>query len=400
MKKLLIGLLVLLAMMTPVQAQASNKEVRLYLFHSNECWHCKSEIEWLDSIMGQYPNLVVTKWEVTDDQVNNELMIKVKQRFDLTTPNVPFTVIGDKYLIGFGEEVKTNILQLLDKYSNETVIDVVDEVSRGIDGPKITDGDIIDQNDTKFVIPILGEIDAKNVSLPLIAALIGIVDGFNPCAMWVLIFLISMLMGMHNKRRMWTLGVAFLFTSAMFYLLVMLAWLNVAVSLTQIGWIRIGIAIVALVGGYINLNAFLKAVKRQDEGCEVVDETKRQKLMRKIKQFTAEKSFWLALFGVIGLAISVNLVEFACSAGLPLLFTSILAMNSMPYWQYLLYCVIYILFFLLDDLIVFFVAMISLELTGISTKYTKYSHLIGGLIMLLLGLLMIFKPEWLLFKFF
>lgn len=57
------------------------------------------------------------------------------------------------------------------------------------------------------------------------------------------------------------------------------------------------------------------------------------------------------------------------------------------------YILIYILFFLIDDLVVFFIAMITLHITGITTKYSKYSHLIGGVIMVIIGILLIFKPE-------
>ena len=124
-----------------------------------------------------------------------------------------------------------------------------------------------------------------------------------------------------------------------------------------------------------------------------------KKIFSKIKEFTHEKNFFLALIGVIGLAISVNLVELACSAGLPLIFTQILAINTLNPLQYWFYIFLYILFFLIDDIVVFTIAMVSLKMTGISTKYNKYSHLIGGIIMVIIGILLIFKPGILMFNF-
>ena len=156
------------------------------------------------------------------------------------------------------------------------------------------------------------------------------------------------------------------------------------------------IAIIALIGAIINLRAFIKS---RDSGCEVVDDKKRKTIFKKIKKFTHEKSLLLALVGVIGLAISVNLVELACSAGLPLVFTELLVINNVNSFMRFTYTLLYILFFLLDDLVVFFIAMFTMKITGISTKYNKYSHLIGGIIMLLIGILLIFKPEWLMFQF-
>ena len=105
------------------------------------------------------------------------------------------------------------------------------------------------------------------------------------------------------------------------------------------------------------------------------------------------------MVGIIGLAASVNLIELACSSGLPLVYTQILALNDLSKLQYLIYILIYIFFFLIDDIIIFAIAMKTLEISGISTKYTKYSHLIGGIIMLIISLLMAFKPEWLMFNF-
>ena len=93
------------------------------------------------------------------------------------------------------------------------------------------------------------------------------------------------------------------------------------------------------------------------------------------------------------------MIELACSAGLPYIFSALLEINNVAKSTSLIYMLIYILFFLIDDLLVFFIAMKTLKITAISNKYTKYSHLIGGVIMLSIGLLMIFKPEWLMLNF-
>ena len=114
---------------------------------------------------------------------------------------------------------------------------------------------------------------------------------------------------------------------------------------------------------------------------------------------TTEKSFILALIGIMALAFSINLIELACSAGLPVLFTQILAINNLSIFEYGLYIFLYLLFFIIDDLVIFIIAMITLKITGISNKYTKYSHLIGGIIMLIIGILMAFKTDWLMFNF-
>ena len=235
----------------------------------------------------------------------------------------------------------------------------------------------------------------KKVSIPIVAIILGFLDGFNPCAMWILLFLISMLFNMKNRKRMWILGFAFLFTSAFVYFLAMLG-LNVVLSFTAINWVRALIGLVALIGGVINVRSYIKT---KDDGCHIVDDSKRKKYFTKIKKFTSEQNFILALIGVITLAASVNLVELACSAGFPAIFIEILNINDFSTLQDTIYILIYILFFLLDDLVIFIIAMTTLKLKGISTNYNRISHLVGGILMILMGILLILKPEWLMFNF-
>ena len=203
---------------------------------------------------------------------------------------------------------------------------------------------------------------------------------------------------MKDKKRLWILGITFLLTSSLVYLMFMLSWLQFAKMISGVMIVRTIIALVAVVGGCLNLKSYADSLG-SDDGCNVVDAKKRKKFFAKIKKFTHEKSFALALLGVIALAASVNLVELACSAGIPVIFTELLAINNISSFARILYILIYILFFMLDDLIIFIVAVKTFELGGISTKYSKYSHLIGGILMLIIGILLIVKPEWLMFNF-
>lgn len=399
MKKILLWLILTITLLFPMVINA--EEINLYLFHSQDCTHCQSERKWLESIKDKYDNLNIYEYEITRNSDNSALLDKVKERLSSTSNYVPYTVIGEQHWIGWNEDNKAKITEAIENY-DFSKRDIVNEVINNIDGEKIGNTeDSIENNDdkTEFTVPVLGKIDAKKVSLPIMAMVIGFVDGFNPCAMWVLIFLISMLLGMKDKKKMWILGLTFLISSGLVYLLFMLAWLNIAVSLSSIRWIQLIISAVALIGAFVNLRSYFKSVIKKDEGCEVVDNKKRKKLMERIKKYTSEKSLLLAMLGVMALAFSVNLIELACSAGLPLIFTQVLALNNLNALQYGIYIFIYLLFFLIDDIVVFVIAMKTFELTGISTKYTKYSHLIGGLIMLIIGLLMIFKPSWLMFNF-
>jgi len=388
-KKIYLIIIALVFLLIPFKAEA--KELTINLFYGKECPHCEDEQKYLDTLKKQYgDNIEIKKYEVWHDSDNNDLLTKVRKSLKNEDTGVPYTVIGTYGFTGYSADTADKIRNLVKDNIKEPIPDIIDDVKEGKEISKIKK---IDNSD--ITVPILGKVDAKTVSLPLLAVVIGLADGFNPCAMWVLLFLISMLLGMKNRKRMWMLGITFILTSAVMYTLFMVAWLHIAASAMQQVVLRTLIAIVAIIAGGYNLNKYFKV----PDGCTVTNKKQRKQILEKIKKFTKEKSLILALVGVITLAVTVNLVELACSAGLPLLFTSVLAMNDLNVFEYSLNIFIYILFFLLDDIIVFLIAMKTTEVTGLSTKYGKYSSLIGGILMLLIGALLILKPEWIMFNF-
>ncbi len=403
--KILFLVICLFSFCNVVNAVSEKNLVNIYLFHSYTCKHCKEEIKLLDELEKEYDNIKVYKYEVNENG-NGELLKNISEIMGSKVTGTPYTIIGNKVFSGYDyENSKGRFKGAIEYYSKYGYEDKVGEYISSIPLPsyevKDTDPDvdeyINDYISYKIKLPLIGEVKLKNLTLPLITVVIGLADGFNPCAMWVLLFLISMLIGMKDKKRMWILGSTFLLTSALIYLIFMMSWLNLANLLISVVWVRVIIAVVSLVGGFINLRGYIK--HRKVSGCDVVDDKKRNKIITRIKKFTTEKNFWLAILGVIVLAISVNVVELACSAGLPVMFIEILSLNNLTAIEEIIYIVLYMLFFLLDDFVVFVIAMTTLSLTGVSSKYGNLSKLIGGILMLLIGLLLMFKPEWIMFNF-
>jgi len=406
-KKILFLIFICILFVPSVFADKDKNLVNIYLFYSDTCPHCAKEKELLSELQDEYDNIRIYKYEISNKD-NSMLLDEVAMMFDTKVTGVPFTVIGEKIYKGFSyEDSKSKFIGTIEYYSNNGYKDIVGEYIGDIELPsyEMNEENTSKENIDEFLedygnhkISVLGfDIETKNLALPLVSILIGFVDGFNPCAMWVLLFLISMLMGMKNKKRMWTLGITFLVTSAVIYLLFMLTWLNVATFLTSIEWFRTILGIVAICGALFNLYGYIKSAKT--DGCTVVDDKKRNKIFNRIRKFTSEKNFFLAIIGVMAVAVSVNIVELACSAGLPVMFIEILSVNNLSIIEEIIYIGLYMLFFLLDDLIIFFITMTTMQLTGFSTKYGKLSKLVGGILLFLIGLLLIFKPEWLMFNF-
>ena len=389
--KILIAFLIFF--LTTINVNAKNN-IKVYIFHGDGCPHCRDEIEFLDEIEDKYKNVDIKKYEVWYDKDNQKLMKKVAKYLNVDADGVPFTVIGNDSFVGFSDISKNQIEETIK--SNIDKKDYFDVVTKVESNEECNIKKQDKNTSTMCNIPFIGKVDIKKVSIPLIAVCIGLVDGFNPCAMWVLLFLLSTLITLKDRKKMWILGFTFILTSGFVYMLIMLSWLKISVSISTSILIRNIIAVIAIIGALVNFYSYYKS---KDSGCNIVDNKKRNKTFAKIKEFTKSKNMLFAVISVIALAISVNLVELACSAGLPLVFTQILAVNKVSFLSALIYTLIYILFFLIDDIIIFTVAMFTMKLKGISTKFTKYSHLIGGIIMLLIGVLLIFKPEWIMFNF-
>lgn len=402
-KKKLFFVSLLFLIICSVENVFAKEQVNLYFFHGDGCPHCAEEEKFLAKIEKKYSYVKIIRYEVWKNKSNALLMDRVGNRYDVATSSVPLTVISGTAISGYSESIGIKIERAIKYYKDNPKenVNYVSQIKNGtFDEDEIKDSfseaDKKTDESTKIKLPLLGKINLKDFSLPTAATLIGLVDGFNPCAMWVLLFLISMLLGMKDRKRMLILGLTFLLSSALVYMAIMLSWFNIVVNVMASVIFRNIISVIAIVGAIINLRAFFKS---NDSGCEVVDDKKRKKVISKIKDFTKEKSLFIALGGVIFLAISVNVIELACSAGLPLVFTQLLAINNVSSFESFIYTLIYIFFFLIDDIIIFLIAMSTTKVHAISTKYNKYSHLIGGILMLIIGILLLVKPEWLMFNF-
>ena len=399
--KLLILFLLLFIPINIIKADS----IKVYLFYGDGCPHCAEEEKFFDKYLKENNEVTLVKYEVWGSSENRLLLSKVQDKLNDHRSGVPFLVIGDNVILGYMDGVTDELIKdtINEEINNRKYEDIVEKVVNNEKIGKEDSGEIKKEEPKKkennnYTLPLLGKVNAKTISLPLLALVLGLVDGFNPCAMWILIFLMSMLIGMKNKRKLILYGLVFLLTSGLFYFMLMFTWLNVIASISISLVFRIIIAIFALIAGVYNLYNYYKSLKK-DDGCTVTNQKQRKTIMEKIKKFTREQNVLLALIGIVVLAIGVNFVELLCSAGLPVLFTEILSLNKVNGFMGIIYNLIYIIFFMLDDFIIFFIAAKTMNIKVISTKYSKYSHLIAGIIMLIIGILLIVKPGWVMFNF-
>lgn len=357
-----------------VGEEVQENVINVYLFRGDGCPHCAKAEEFLDEEYSDNEQVKVYDYEVWYDKDNAELYNEVQKHFKVEIDAVPFLVVGDTYFVGFSSSTKENIKDKINSYLDDE-----------------------EDDENTRTLPILGKVNLKEVSLPLVAVILGFIDGFNPCAMWVLIFLITLLLRVKEKSKRWLIGLTFLFTSGLVYFISMLG-INLALNIVAVKLVRTLIGVFILVMGILSLAKYIKN-RKKDVGCTVVDSEKRQKITKRMINITSNKSLILVILGIIALAASVNIVELACSLGFPVVFSEILALNNVHGLIRIMYLLLYILFYMMDDLIVFIISMVTMEVTGITNKYNKICTLVSAIIMIAIGLLLVFNPSILMFNF-
>lgn len=375
---------------------AISNGVNIYFFWGDGCPHCEKEKIFLNGLKERYPQLNVRDFEVWKNSENRKIYAEFDKKLNASiSGRVPFTVIGDKYITGYlndettGAEIEKAVKQALETGCRDVGAEILGEEKKTAsekceeDKSKIPD---------KIEAPIIGEINIKNFSLPALTAVFGLLDGFNPCSMWALVFLISLLISFGNKKRLLILGSAFIITSAFSYFLFMSAWLNLFLFLGFLVWVRIIVGLAALGSGYYNLKKYFT---EKEAACEISRGEKTKNVLARLKESVNHHNLFWALVGVMALAFSVNLVELICSAGFPAIYTQILSLNDFPVWKYYGYIALYVFFYDLDEIVILLLALFTFRITIASHNYARWSRLIGGILMLILGILLIFKHQWL-----
>ena len=289
-------ILLFLVLFIPCIIFGSEKDLNIYLFYGDGCPHCAEEEEWFKTYLDKNKNIKIHRYEVWYNKDNQEKYSKVHEILNDKSNGIPYLIIGETVISGFDKELTPErIKNAVEYYSNINYKDKVG-IYLGVVSERESGKDEAKYEDTKVKIPLLGTKEAKDVSIGLSAILIGVVDGFNPCAMWILLFLISMLLGMKNKKRMWILGITFLASSALVYFLFLLSWLNLSVFLNKVLYIRVAISFFAVLFGVLQIVNFLF---KKDNGCEVVDNKNRKRIIKSIQKIIKEKSFMLAILGIV-----------------------------------------------------------------------------------------------------
>ncbi|MFA6528096.1 MAG: glutaredoxin [Candidatus Gracilibacteria bacterium] len=375
MKKLLIIAFSLLILF-PATASAQAQPLEFSVFTREDCAHCQDLEAFLEGDFAEkFPDIKPKYYDLAD-QENYDLFTQFCGENDLSK-GTPKILIGGEVISGFisADTTGTKIIELAGTMTESEYFEKYDKTC--------TDSSTI-------VLPFFGEIDPQEYSLATLAIILGFVDGFNPCAMWVLIMFLTLLLQAGSRRKMIELAGMFIIAETVMYYLILNVWYKTwdFVKLDQfvtpiIGLISIGAGIFFLYEFFTN----------KSNECKVTSFDQKRRLSARIKELVDSPFSIGIFFATLGLAFSVNIIEFACSIGIPQAFTKILELNNLSFALRQLFTLIYTFFYMIDDFLVFGIALWAFQYMHLTTKYTRYCLVIGGVAMLVLGYFFIFDPS-------
>lgn len=374
---LIISLVILGIVLIVISQQAAERlpgeGFEVHFFYIDGCSSCEKQKPFNEELAARYPSISLYYHNALDEAALLQKMLD--DRGIDRTPPVPVTIFENQVFMDWdSEEITGTAIEsaLQQCLAGECPPPTGEEPGRGID------------------LPFFGRIVFAEHSLAALAVILGLVDGFNPCAMWVLVYLISLVATLKDRKRIWLIVGSFVLASGVLYFLLMTAWLNLFLLMGFLRPVTILIGLVALGGGIWQIREFIKA--RGEVVCEVTGEESRAKTMARMEKIVSSPVTLATILSIIALAFVVNSIEFVCSAAIPMVFTQVLALSNLSTFQYYGYILLYVLFFMLDNLIIFGSAAIALT-SSLGVRYAKYARPVGAAILIILGALLLFAPR-------
>jgi len=369
-KRYLIISLIILGIVIGFTSQGTSGTGDINFFYLPSCSHCEEQELFNKKLENTY-SINITRHDATTPQGSALLSEMLEELGIEDEPDFPITIFGNQVFGGWESEETTG----------RAIEEALQKCLAGDCPPPAGE----EPRDT-IVLPLIGEIVLSEYSLPALAVILGLVDGFNPCAMWVLVYIVSLVATLRDRRRIWLIVGSFVLASGILYFLFMTVWLNLFLFIGYVKAVTIVIGLVALGGGILQVREVIET--KGAIVCEVTGEESRKKTMTKVQEIVSSPLTWGILVGIIALAFTVNMVEFVCSAAIPAIFTQVLSLASLTTFQYYGYILLYVFFFMLDDLVIFGTAAFALT-SSLGGRYAKYSRPVGATILIILGLLLL-----------
>lgn len=345
----------------------------LQVFVRPGCPYCEAAKRFLPELQRRWPALRIHIRDIAADRRALADLQNLADRFGLHPIGVPAFYLRGKLIVGFdsAETTGRELAALLEQPAAQALAN----------GPAHA-----------IQLPLVGTVNLRRLGLPLFTIVLGLLDGFNPCAMWVLLFLLSMLINLSNRKKMFLIGGVFVAVSGLVYFAFMAAWLNIFFLIGMSRLTQLLLGAIALLVGSLNVKDYFAFGAGLSVG---IPARAKPHIYRQVRQIIRAENLTGALAAVILLALLVNTVELLCTAGIPAIYTRVLTEQALPDWAYYGYLALYNLAYMADDSLMLAIAVVTLSGHKLQERGGRWLKLLSGIVMLALGLVLLLRPEWL-----
>lgn len=381
----LFGIFLLCITLPGSVGRASAETIRLYYYSADNCPHCKEYGPRLHQLAGQAPELELIEKDIWRDRsAFDELLALLETHGDLPVAT-PTLFLGDRVWIGIDEgrlqEIEAHIAWCRANGCRDSLARL--QPSSAPPGSELV------AEESRISLPILGDLDGRQASLPLVTVTLGLLDSINPCAFFVLLFLLTLMVHAHSRMRMLTVGVVFVCFSGVIYFLFMAAWLNLFLVTGGLRLVTLLAGMVALLIGTLNIKDYFLFHKGPSLS---IPEKVKPGLYHRVRELVKSASYLSLLGGTALLAIAANSYELLCTAGFPMVFTRILTLQQLPTWQYYGYLAAYNVVYVIPLMTIVIIFAVTLGAHQLSEKQGRFLKLLSGVMMTAMGLMLTFFP--------
>jgi glutaredoxin len=352
----------------PLPAEPATAHGTLRVYVRDGCPHCADAKTFLAQLAIERPDLRIVFRNVNQDPEASAEWQQLSRNAGVSPPGVPTFVIDGRVMVGFDDA----------QHSGPLLLGLIDQVKAPANEVEST---------------LFGTLSAARLGLPLFTLALGLLDGFNPCATWVLLFLLSLLVRLHDRKRMALIAGTFVLASGAVYYAFMAAWLNIFLMVGMSDILRLALAGVALVIGAVNVKDFVAWGRGPSLS---IQPAAKPGIYARMRGVLSAQALPASLGAVIVLAVAVNFFELLCTAGIPAIYTAVLTQHHLSAAAHYAYLALYILGYMADDILMVTIAVIALSSFKLTEYGGRWLKLLSGTVMLALGYLMAFHPEWML----
>ncbi|QQS54987.1 MAG: hypothetical protein IPM89_03925 [Candidatus Competibacteraceae bacterium] len=356
--------------------------VHLYFFWTRTCPHCRRARPFVESLPTQYPWLELHSHDLSRDMAAGLRYAQMAKALGESARAVPALLFCGRMITGFdspdstGRALRQQLEECHRRYAQST--------TASTPAPPVADEPPL------LSLPLLGALDPASLSLPALTVVLAGLDAFNPCAFFVLLFLLSLLVHARDRKRMLLIGGVFVFFSGAIYFVFMAAWLNVFLWLGELRLITVLAGLLAVSMGGLNVKDFFAF--RQGPSLSIADAAK-PGLFKRMRALVGGERLPSLLTGTVALAIVANSYELLCTAGFPMVYTRTLTLNQLSTEAYYGYLALYNLIYVLPLLAIVLVFTWTLGSRKLREREGRLLKLLSGVMMMGLGLLLLVYPE-------